>query len=111
MGIYANGGLIGKTAFILLDIFWFSFTYKAYSCALNKDFIRHKNFMIRSYALTFSAITLRTWKIIFSNIFVIDPAQLYIIDAWMGFVPNLIIAEWIIRYKKPGFNAQTLRVK
>jgi hypothetical protein len=53
--------------------------------------------MIRSYALTFSAITLRTWKLILSNIFAIDLAGLYVIDAWLGFVPNLVIAEIIIR--------------
>jgi hypothetical protein len=53
--------------------------------------------MIRSYALTFSAITLRTWKLILSNIFSIDLAELYVIDAWLGFVPNLLLAEIIIR--------------
>jgi hypothetical protein len=107
MGIYANGGLLGKTAFLLLDGLWFVFTYKAYASARNKNFATHKNFMIRSYALTFSAITLRTWKIILSHGFAIAPAQLYIIDAWMGFVPNLIVAEWIIRNRK-GSKASTL---
>ena len=53
--------------------------------------------MIRSFALTFSAITLRTWKLILSNLFTIDLAELYVIDAWLGFVPNLAIAEIIIR--------------
>ena len=53
--------------------------------------------MIRSYALSFSAITLRTWKIILSHSFQVDPASLYMIDAWMGFVPNLLFAEWLIR--------------
>ena len=102
MGVYANGGPVGKTAFLLLDILWFWFTYKAYACARNKDFTRHKQYMIRSYALTFSAIMLRTWKIILSNAFVIDYAQLYIIDAWMGFVPNLLVAEMIIRSGLPA---------
>jgi uncharacterized membrane protein len=97
MGIYANGGLIGKTAFILLDCLWFWFTYKAYATVRKRDFVSHREYMIRSYALTFSAITLRTWKIILSHAFVIDLAHLYVIDAWMGFVPNLLIAEWIIR--------------
>jgi hypothetical protein len=40
------------------------------------------------YALTFSAITLRTWKLILSRSFHIDPVHLYMIDAWLGFVPG-----------------------
>ena len=99
MGIYANGKLPGKVAFVLLDCLWFAFTYKAYISARKKNFVSHKNYMTRSYALTFSAITLRTWKIILSHSFVIDPARLYVIDAWMGFLPNLMIAEWLIRSK------------
>ncbi len=58
----------------------------------------HKNYMIRSYALTFAAVTLRTWKLILSNILTIDLAELYVIDAWLGFLPNLLIAELIIRW-------------
>jgi hypothetical protein len=104
MGIYANGGLPGKIAFVLLDCLWFAFTYKAYISARKKSFLTHKNYMIRSYALTFSAITLRSWKIILSHSFAIDLAELYVIDAWMGFVPNLMVAEWIIRSKKAAKN-------
>ncbi len=97
MGIYANGGLPGKTAFLLLDCLWFIFTLRAFICAKQRQFMDHKNYMIRSFALTFSAITLRTWKLILSSIFTIDLAELYVIDAWLGFVPNLLIAEMIIR--------------
>ena len=97
MGIYANGGMAGKTAFLLLDAAWFLTTWRAYASARQKNFPAHKNWMIRSYALTFSAITLRTWKIILSNSLNLDMAQLYVIDAWLGFVPNLLIAEVIIR--------------
>ena len=52
--------------------------------------------MIRSFALTFSAITLRSWKIVLTNVFHPDPLTLYMIDAWIGFVPNLLLAEWLI---------------
>lgn len=98
MGIYANGGLPGKTAFLLLDVLWFLFTLKALISARNRQFVDHKNYMIRSYALTFAAVTLRTWKLILSNILTIDLAELYVIDAWLGFLPNLLIAELIIRW-------------
>lgn len=98
MAFYANGLWVSKTAFILLDCLWFLFTLKAIIAIKNKNVKQHKEYMIRSYALTFSAITLRTWKIILSHLFVIDPVTLYMIDAWMGFVPNLLYAEWLIRF-------------
>jgi uncharacterized membrane protein len=100
MAFYANGHLPSKIAFIILDSLWFAFTYKAVVAIKAKDIKQHKRFMIRSYALTFSAITLRTWKIILSHSFTIDPLTLYMIDAWMGFVPNLLFAEWLIRRMK-----------
>ena len=100
LAVYANGLLPGKTAFIILDCLWFYFTLRAY-LAIRKSKVReHREFMIRSFALTFSAITLRTWKIILSNTLHPDPLTLYMIDAWMGFVPNLLFAEWLIRRKR-----------
>lgn len=97
MAYYANGFLPSKIAFFILDILWFWFTLKAVIEIKRKNVQAHQNFMIRSYALTFSAITLRTWKIVISSLIEIDPETLYMIDAWLGFVPNLIIAELLIR--------------
>jgi len=100
MGVYANGLWPSRTAFIILDCLWFYFTWRAVRAARQKRIPEHKEFMLRSYALTFSAITLRTWKIILMNTFHPDPLSLYMIDAWMGFVPNLILVEWLIRRRR-----------
>ncbi len=100
MAIYANGHLPSKIAFLILDCLWFGFTIKAVIAARRKNTAMHKEYMIRSYALTCSAVTLRTWKLILSNTLNIAPGTLYMIDAWLGFVPNLLFAEWLIRRKK-----------
>lgn len=100
MAYYANGLLPSKIAFTILDCLWFWFTYKAVIAARNRKIDEHKRFMIRSYALTFSAITLRSWKIVLANTLHPDPLMLYMIDAWMGFVPNLLLAEWLIWIRK-----------
>ena len=99
LAIYANGLLPSKTAFVILDCLWFTFTLLAVRAARQGRIKDHRQYMIRSYALTFSAITLRTWKLILLHTFHPDPLHLYMIDAWMGFVPNLLFAEWLIRYK------------
>ncbi|HEU0126123.1 MAG TPA: DUF2306 domain-containing protein, partial [Flavobacterium sp.] len=60
---------------------------------------QHKAFMMRSFALTFSAITLRLWKIILVNLFHPAPMDVYQIIAWLGWLPNLIIIEYYL-YKQ-----------
>jgi uncharacterized membrane protein len=104
MAFYANGLWPSRLAFIILDCAWFYFTWRAYAAARQKDIVSHKQFMIRSYALTFSAITLRAWKIVLLHAFNPDPLTLYMIQAWIGFVPNLLFAEWLIRRRKKSAN-------
>lgn len=99
MAYYANGGLPTKLAFLILDALWFWFTLKALLEVKSKNFLQHEHYMIRSYALTFSAITLRTWKLILTSATTIDPDSLYMINAWLGFVPNWLAAEYYIRMK------------
>ena len=99
----ANGLLPGRIAFVLLDSLWFTFTLLGVLAARRGEWSRHRAMMIRSYALTFSAITLRTWKFILVRTTHIDPVHLYMIDAWMGFVPNLIVAEWLIQSRATRF--------
>lgn len=101
MAINANGGLAGRTAFVLLDLLWFIFTLKGVIEARKGNIRLHNQYMIRSYALTLSAISLRAWKMILVNTTDLDLNSIYIMDAWLGFVPNLLLAEWIIRKKFP----------
>ncbi len=100
MAIYANGLWPSKLAFLILDSLWFYFTLRALLEIKRKNIKAHREFMIRSFALTCSAVTLRSWKIVLTSLFTLDPLHLYMINAWMGFVPNLIVAEWIIRKNK-----------
>lgn len=100
MAYYANGFIPTKIAFLILDTLWFWFTLKAFLEIKKGNTQKHKEYMIRSYALTFSAITLRTLKLVLSNVTDIEPMTLYMMNAWLAFIPNLIIAELIIRYKR-----------
>lgn len=96
MGFYANGGLSSRIAFVSLAALWIFFTAMALIKAKQKDFKAHRAYMIRSYALTLSAITLRAWKYAINNSFELPPMDVYRSVAWLGWVPNLIIAEWLI---------------
>jgi uncharacterized membrane protein len=97
LAVNANGLLPGRAAFVILDCLWFWFTCKGVTEARKGRIVSHRQYMIRSYALTLSAVMLRSWKLIILSFVYIDPLHLYMIDAWMGFVPNLLFAEWLIR--------------
>lgn len=97
MGVYANGGPPSKIAFVTLAVLWLAFTATALVKAKNGDFAAHRKFMIRSYALTLSALTLRAWKWGITNSVELPPMDVYRAVAWLGWVPNLIAAELIIR--------------
>ena len=74
-----------------------AFTAMAFAKAKNGDFVAHRDFMIRSYALTLSAVTLRAWKWAITNSVQLPPMDVYRAVAWLGWVPNLIAAELLIR--------------
>ena len=97
MGFYANGGLPSKISFVTLAIGWITFTAIALVKIKKGDFASHRNFMIRSYALTLSAVTLRAWKWAITNSVELPPMDVYRAVAWLGWVPNIIAAELLIR--------------
>lgn len=111
MSFYANGGISSRIGFILLAILWMFFTAIALYKAIKRKFISHQAFMIRSFALTLSAISLRIWKVLLANFTEIPPMDRYRIIAWLGWGLNLLIAEYIIlqiRKKKPYSSLQKL---
>jgi uncharacterized membrane protein YozB (DUF420 family) len=96
IGVFANGGLFSKISFITLAVLWFYFTLKGFITIKKKDLQAHKIFMYRSFALSFSAITLRFWKVIIVNLFHPPPMDVYQIIAWLGWIPNLLIIEYYL---------------
>lgn len=98
MALYANGGLPARTSFTLLATCWITFTLCAGYYAFRRRFALHGAFMFRSYALTLSAIMLRCYTYLIDlTTLPISPRDVYILTAWFSWVPNLILAEVLIR--------------
>jgi len=97
MALLANGGLSSRIAFTCLSLLWMYTTARAWQTALARQFAQHRQWIYRSYALTLSALTLRGWKWLLITLFHLRPLNAYMIVAWLGFVPNLLLAEWLIR--------------
>ena len=97
MAFYANGGIVSRIAFTALALLWLGTTAMGWRTALQRKWPVHREWMMRSYALTLSAITLRAWKYLIIYAFEPPPMDVYRVVAWLGFVPNLLIVEWLIR--------------
>jgi len=97
MGVYANGGPIAEVSFCILACLWIYFTSMAIVKVKEKNILSHRAFFIRSFSLTLSALTLRGWKYLIILFFHPRPMDAYQVVAWLGLVPNLILAELIIR--------------
>jgi len=97
MALYANGGITSRIAFVILAVLWLFTTAMGWRRAVQRDWRKHREWMIQSYALTLSAITLRVWKYVIVFAFEPPPMDVYRLVAWLGFVPNILFAEWWIR--------------
>ncbi len=97
MAWYANGGPVAQASFLLLSIFWWVATWMAYRAIRTGDIRKHGAWMIRSYALTLSAITLRLMQFGLAQYSDIDPETAYRLVAWPSWVLNWAVAEVIIR--------------
>ena len=108
MAFYANGGPSSRVAFGTLAGLWIFTTILGYNAALRRQWEAHRAWMVRSYALTLSAVTLRAWKV--ALVWALHPAPMdvYRIVAWLGFVPNLLIAEWLVRWRAKARQADAV---
>ena len=98
-----SAGPIAGTGFAILAVLWFGVTLIAYLKVRAGRYAEHRQWMIRSYALTCAAITLR----------IITPGGIalgfsfessYLVAAWASWSVNLVIAELIIRGRKTALN-------
>ena len=104
LAVTALGGLPTRIGFSMLGTLWLTTGAMAYLRIRQGDVQVHRAWMIRSYALTFSAVMLRVWLPLFFALGYEFP-EAYTTVAWLCWVPNLLVAELIIRNGK----AQTER--
>ncbi|UHO39968.1 DUF2306 domain-containing protein [Chryseobacterium capnotolerans] len=97
LGLFSNGGLIGITGFLIQDMLWAYFTVVAVASIRKGNIIRHKNYMILSYAVTTTAITFRIIKNLFYNEERHDYELFYGVNVWLALMINLLIAYYFVR--------------
>lgn len=97
MALHAAGGTVVRVGFALLAIATLVTSAQAYLSIRRKAVKQHREWMLRSYALIFGAVTLRIWLplliVAYGGQFL--PAYRWV--AWISWVPNALLAEWAIR--------------
>jgi uncharacterized membrane protein len=90
-------GSVAGAGFGLLAMTWTATTANAWRLARERDFARHRRWMIRSYALTLAAVTLRLYLPLLGVLHV-DFDWGYRAISFLCWIPNLIVAElWLRR--------------
>ena len=105
-------GLVGEVGLLSLAVLWLWTGWNAYSSIRKGDVKSHREWMIRSFALTFAAATLRLWlgtliatqlpflQTKYAGDFDALFVEVYRVVMWLCWVPNIIIAEMIIQRRR-----------
>lgn len=88
-------GPIASLGFGSLAVFWIAVNLLGWKAALDQRFVEHRRWMIRSWALTLAAVTLRLYL---PTVQILDLPFLpwYRAISFLCWVPNILIAEaWL----------------
>jgi len=95
MAQYSASGIVSDVAFALLAIGVLTTGLMAYLNIRRGNVQEHREWITRNYSLILAAVTLRIYTAPLEALF--GEWTGYAMVAWLCWVPNLLVAEWIIR--------------
>ena len=96
IAFYATSGWVAATGFSFLAVFWLLSSGLGFSAIKRGEVVPHQRWLTRSYGLTFAAVTLRIWLPLMTGALGMGFDEAYRIVAWLCWVPNLLVVEWLI---------------
>jgi len=96
MAAFAQGGATARLGFGMLAVAWLATGALAFAAIRRRDTAAHRRWMVRNFALTFAAVTLRLYLPASVAAGIAFEAA-YPAIAWLCWVPNLLTAEWLLR--------------
>jgi uncharacterized membrane protein len=97
MATVSQEGMATHFGFGALAVLWFLSGFEAYRMARKRDIPAHRDWMIRNFALSLAAVTLRVYLPLMMLLLHWSFRQSYITVSWLCWVPNLLLAEWLVR--------------
>jgi uncharacterized membrane protein len=99
MSVYSFGGIVTHVGFATLAAGLLLSTVVAWIQIRRGNIALHREWVIRSFALLFSAVTLRLWlPLLTSTLGEFPMAYLWV--AWVCWLPNLLAAELYLRFAR-----------
>ena len=95
LALSSYGGLTSQYGFGLMALCWVGTTLVAYWNIRIGNVLAHRNWMLRSYALTLAGVTLRIYLGLGTAVGA-NFADFYPVLSWICWVPNLLLVEWFI---------------
>ncbi len=104
MAFGSTAGPVAGVGFGLLALCWAWANIQGWRAAMAGRFAEHRVWMIRSFAMTFAAVTLRLYLPLLPMTG-LSFNDSYVATAWISWVPNLILAELWLRgaWRRPIF--------
>lgn len=96
LALSSFGGLVTHFGFGLMAVCWVGTTFNAYRHIRNGNVDAHRAWMLRSYALSLSGVTLRVYLGL-STAMGVEFVAAYPALSWLCWVPNLLVVEWFVR--------------
>jgi hypothetical protein len=88
----STAGPVATSGFATLALIWIYVNAQGWRAALDRRFVDHRRWMLRSFSLTFAAVTLRLYLPI-GMVAGLPFVDIYRATAWISWVPNLILME------------------
>jgi hypothetical protein len=99
LALGTTAGPVAAVGFVIPAILWALFTWLGWRSALARQFAEHREWMLRSYAITSTAITLRL-MLPTSALLGFDFLPAYRVIAWLAWMTNLALFELYIRRER-----------
>jgi uncharacterized membrane protein len=89
-------GPIGTAGFGALSVLWVGFALLGLRAILRRDIAAHRRWMLRTFAMTYAAVTLRLWLLTLIPLLG-DFRSAYLLVPFLCWVPNLVVVELLLR--------------
>jgi uncharacterized membrane protein len=97
------GGLPTHFGFGALAVLWLASAFMAFNCVRQGDIQSHRRWMIRNYALTFAAVTLRL-ELPLLILAGLKFEKAFILVSWLSWLPNLLVVEAYLQRRRESKN-------
>ncbi|MBM7652810.1 DUF2306 domain-containing protein [Neobacillus cucumis] len=108
LAMYATGGIPSTIAFLVLDIFWLMTTMIAIIYIRRKNITRHREWMLRSYAVTFVFVTFRIFLLMIQFSTHASFSVAFSLAVYLAIIINMLITQVYLNKRTRGSSVKKL---